>query len=134
MFVAWKDYCEGDTECIEDLEWVIHVGVTSPSSRDAALLATGHQLGQIPQWPPFPGYQFPIPDESVPPNEQDQTARDNFNALVGCPNGLGVAFMLQQRQDAFNHMVIDRVHAFASDGNDLVIAWHIGLVPGVEYK
>ena len=122
MFVVWKIFCDDDEDCIENLEWVIHTSVSNPSSIDVALLASGHELGtslRDVEWPEYPGYQF---EE----NTADETERDNFNALVGCPNGWGTAYMLQQRQSSFDSKVIDRVHIIGNDEDDLVILWHIG--------
>ena len=131
MYVVWADYCGNDATHIAGLEWVIHLSVSNPSTLDVAMLVGGYEPWEAtPEWPEYPGWKFSIPDERNPPPEVE---RDDFYALVGCPNGFGVAYMLQQRRSAFNKKVIDRVNVFSPDGEELTIAFHLGSVQGHTY-
>ena len=133
LFVVWQDACGGasNTKCIKNLEWVIHIDIINTGSSDAALQACGFSAGARIEWPSYPGYQFDIPDE----REQDQEGpyqknRDGFNALVGCPNGWGTGYMLQQRHGSFGGHLIDQVNVFGGDRRLssptlMVIGWHI---------
>ena len=132
LFVTWQNLCNtqrpnNPQACIKSLKWVIHKFVLNPSCNDAAEDTIGADPNSPLKWPPFPGYEFDIPIESdEPETDDDKTKRDNFNALVGCPNGSGIAFMLQQRQQVLGLMVIDRINLFGTDKLGLLcMAYHI---------
>lgn len=112
LFVVWQNVCGNNKQCIKTLGWVIHVGVTDDSSKNAAKVACGFNGDS---WPAYPGYRFDIPDEDAPPNEWDQRKRDGFNALTGCPNGYGTAFLLQQHREYFPRFVISQIDVFGEE-------------------
>ena len=141
LFVVWKDFCEDQPPCIQHLNWVIHHTVFNPSCEDAAtetLVNTGDddsddddsdhaRRGTSYKWPSFPGTMFDIRNEFITPRtDAIDAAIENFNAMVGCPNGYGLAYMLQQHQDSMGYKVIDQVYLFRGDDTDLLnIAYHI---------
>ena len=53
--------------------------------------------------------------------DTDQAAK----ALVGIPNGLGIAWMLLQHKKQFGPRTIDEVKVFGSDYGELCISWKI---------
>ena len=135
MFVVWQYACGGaaNTACIQNLKWVVHINVQNPSTQNAAAKAIALPGNSRPKWEPYPGYQFVLPQESRPDNAQDQKNRAAFNAMVGCPNGYGIAYMLQQRQDTFTiastRQIVDQINVFGTDSAVMAIGWHIGPSP-----
>ena len=130
LFVSWQKFCNDENTDVQSLQWVVHGTVTNPSCNDAALLAIGANRGDNVKWPPFPGHVFKLPNGDLSPPDPDpndeETAINNFNALVGCPNGYGTAFMLSQRQESLGHMGIDQVNVFGTNGiGFLAMAWHL---------
>lgn len=135
MFVVWQDFCgKKDKECIQNLRWVVHIGVTDYSCKNVALLVAGYQAGTSPKWKQYPAWQFNIPYQQ-PGSEQDPTWQNfkrAYNALLGCPNGFGVAHMLQQRQQDLGRQIIDEIMVFGTDADaafpgELCLGWRISL-------
>lgn len=141
MFVLWQDFCKMNAACIKKLNWVIHAGVTNPSSKKVAEESFGYKPGskQPAIFPAWPGYQYYLPDEDDPedPDDPDDPAdnqtpenRNNFNAQTGSPNGYGVAFLLQQRREDLRGKVIHQINIFGTDDNrNLCLSWKSGPNP-----
>ena len=114
MFLALQDQCgdEGDA-CIQRLQWVIHEIVTTDVTVAAAKqIMFGDPEIASPTYPQWPGTAYPTTD-------------DAGAALVGCPNGYGVAYMLGQHEAQFGGRYIDAAVIFRNDVEALSIGWRI---------
>ena len=121
LFVVWQDACSNDETCIKSLQWIIIVFILNQSTQDVAQRALGFpETLKWPdiRWPDWPGTTFPYTaDRGVP--------KDNFDALIGCPFGVGVAYTLGQH-DFFGSKNIDEVRVFGADqAYSLCIAYHV---------
>ena len=128
----WKKFCDDHGVDVKSLKWIIHKVILNRSCEAVAKQTIGQPVDEWVVWPPYPGHVYPLPEQTdEPPTEEEQTAIDNFNALVGCPNGYGIAFMLQQRMDnAFlGRMVINEVDLFGTDGSMGYICMAYGIGP-----
>ena len=67
------------------------------------------------QYPTWPGRQY-------------NTNTEGGAALVGMPNGYGVAFMLAQRRASFGPRTIDHVRIFGNDHGQLTVGWHVNVL------
>lgn len=109
-FLVWQDACRSDHTCIQSLEWVIHDDVINSACEAVARYAL--QLEGVTSLSAWPGTMF-------------QTNTASGQALVGCPNGFGVAYMLGQNIIPFTPKTIDYVLVFADDFQSLSLAYHI---------
>ncbi|MCJ1331848.1 hypothetical protein MMC10_008540 [Thelotrema lepadinum] len=102
MFLAYQKACESDADSaasLARLEWVIHHSTTNSVSMEVVKQITNNKT-----YRPFP----------VWPGTEYTTTTDEGKALVGCPSGWGVAFMLgQHRQTDLGIKIIDKIHVFA---------------------
>lgn len=123
LFVIWKDQCHNNIRCIRRLAWIIHEGIINESTRDVAKQVGGWPLNWQPHWPRWQGIQNSYDADTSP-------AKIKFDALVGCPNGWGIVYMLSQHRAAFGRKMIDEVRVFACDDRDILcMAWHIRQPP-----
>ena len=108
-FMVWEAACHGDQGRMKSLQWVIHDHITELVTQrvvQAALEVTNQQKRF------WPGVSF-------------STSEQPGIALVGSPNGWGVAFMLSQHH-TLGPMTIDKVHVFMNDRRQWNLAFHIG--------
>lgn len=113
------------------LRWVVHYGVANKSSGDVIKNAFGIPLNKNDAvYREWPGLRVHL-DNGEEPDDPDNpdVNRMYFDAIVGSPNGWGVALMLQQRQEHFQRHVINQAYMFGSDsGKSSCVAWRIGPV------
>lgn len=126
MFLIWEDFCDYDAHCVASLRWVVHRGVSNPSAKNVAKIVSDIDTAERdPIWRMYPGAEYELLNEEEPDNSDHNS--DYFNALVGNPNGWGIALMLQQRKSDFLSRVINRVNVFGSDDDDILcMQWRIG--------
>ena len=79
-WVAYQDACKGNQQQLSGLRWIIHEAVTNRDCMAVAKYATGLDLGTFQAWP---GSMF----------KMDSLAGQ---ALLGCPDGKGVAWLVAQ--------------------------------------
>lgn len=89
------------------LQWIIHQDVDNPVSQ---LVVSEVLNDEDPE--PWPGITV-------------QTSTDPGKALVGCPNGYGVGYMLAQNTASLGHKTIDSVVVFADTYQNECLAYHI---------
>ena len=97
-FLAYQDACHNDPQCnLANLEWVIHHQVADDITNLVIQKATGRSTN-FPKWP---GKSF-------------TTRWGNGKALVGCPNGFGVLYLVgQHTQTALGYKTVDKAYIFA---------------------
>ena len=108
-FLVWKQACDGDDDCITGLKYVIHDTVVEDRTLaviDSALAAVNLQNT------PWPGVTF---SSDTQPG----------TALIGSPNGWGVAYMLFTFPLDFGGYTIDEVVVFENDWGSADLALHI---------
>ena len=71
VWLAYKQACGTDTQCLGRLEWVVHHQITHTVSKAVIQKVTGMKKN----YPGFPGISH-------------ETTKDKGRALVGCPNGM----------------------------------------------
>ena len=110
MYLVHSNLCgPSDPDCLGKLSWVVHQGITNPESEAMAEAAMGGAGAPSTRWP---GQAF-------------CPGSDSFNALVGCPNGRGVAYLLSQHLVQYGRKTIGEVHVFNGNLGFLSMAWKI---------
>ena len=117
IFLVHKKQCGDNNDCLKRLTWVVHDHVVNADTINAvntALTGAGSETeGQYPAWPGKTLY----------------TATDTGAvALVGAPNGWGIAYQLAQHRAQYGPKMIDKVVVFMNGDTHLSLAYHI--VPG----
>ncbi|KAI4150596.1 MAG: hypothetical protein LQ340_003987, partial [Diploschistes diacapsis] len=108
--------CNNELACLQRLQWLIHYTVLNPVSEAVANTVFGTSGNSA--WPAWPGRGF-VPYDSV----YGQPAK----ALIGCPNGHGVAYLLAQHVREYGPRAIDEVRVFGSDSELLCMGWHVAI-------
>ena len=125
-FLAYEKMCSqdpGDTECMGRLQWVLHDYVTNWVCGlviDKAWTFDGSPTPdfdseRVPAWP---GKQLRV--ETTSPLENE-----GAEALIGCPNGYGTAYMLLQHEAQLGPRNIDSENIYGNDNGKKSLAWHI---------
>ena len=115
MCLTYMNMCGQDIQCLQKLRWVIHYNIGNTQSLGAIQWLFGN---------PPPNYKF----KGWPGRGYDlstQNTAQPAQALVGIPNGKGIAYMLLQHNQQFGPRTIDRVQVFGSDYGGLCVAWRI---------
>ena len=84
-WLCWQSHCNTAPDvagCLKNLKFVIHRLVVNPDSEAVAQQI----MGTNNNYPPWPGRKM---DSDSP----------NGYAMIGCPNGYGVAYLLAQHSD-----------------------------------
>ena len=107
--------------CLRNLKWIIHENVENPTCQAAMDTAweIPPKLNQ-PKWPAWPGRKYTVTDSEKA--DEAKAAR----AMIGCPNGFGIAYMLMQHKEEFDTNTINSVTIFATDPGQQCLAWSIG--------
>ena len=109
LFPTLQNACGGQYACLQGVKWIVHDSVTNtvclPVAQQALTL-TGQTLQD------WPGTSFAASSEQG-------------YALIGCPNGVGVAYLLAQHVTVLGSKYVDQVVVFANDNNQLSLAWHV---------
>lgn len=99
-------------QCLQRLEWIIHHSVTNPVSENVAATVMGQS-----DYSAWPGKSFQTEDD------------DNGKALVGCPNGYGVGFLIADHSHLLGGKTIDYVNVFGDDVYGMIVdvnfAYHV---------
>lgn len=114
LFIVWSDICAYDATCIQSLRRVVHAYIWNESTMDVAKRAVSSRFppGTTNLLRIRPGVFFKEPTANG-------VAKDNFDAVMGSPNGVGVAFLLGQHTRVFGNKVVDGFTIFG----DGVTAW-----------
>ena len=122
MFLMHNKMCNGNTALLQKLEWVVHKYVTNDLSEDVMKEAwnsvgKGAPFSQF-ACPEFPGKTFHV-------DAADPAEAKAAKALMGCPNGVGVSYLLLQHEAAYGKRKVDYVNIFGDKSGAAGIAWHI---------
>ena len=104
IFLAYQDACGNDAGCTKNLEWIIHTNVVN----DVSALVMDTITHAALHHPPWPGLIYP-------------TETEQGKALVGCPNGYGVLYMLGQYRDRLGPKTVE----YAAIFGDANFAFHL---------
>lgn len=114
-FLVWQEACNkgSDPNCITGLQWIIHQRVSNDVSNKIISLATGIEEN----YPGWPGISFSTGDKKG-------------MALLGCPNGYDVAYLVAQHQmTPLGAKTIDKSYVFADQSGrqtfGVNLAYHI---------
>ena len=110
MFMILQDMCKNQqspTACVRNLKWVVHYNVVNKVCLDVAKQATRNP--DIYSFPHWPGISFQVA------GDYGSTVTQWAKALIGCPNGYGVAYMLSQFRLKFGPRTINNVYVFGND-------------------
>ena len=118
MYLVYMDQCKQKIICLQTLQYIIHYDVANTQS-----LETVSYILKVPL-----SHQFPDWDHGYVYKPGSQDTDQAAKALVGIPNGLGIAWMLLQHEAQFGPRTIDQVTVFGSDYGELCIAWKIILL------
>lgn len=132
IFLVHQEMCKEDPnpqECLNRIEWVIHNHIANTET-DSVIKT----LTTIPGFPSaddldWPGMGFTTGDISS--NMVDQAAE----ALIGCPNGSGVAFLLSRHRppNEYGWKTIDEAYYFKDDIGWDSLAYHILPLSGTAH-
>ena len=133
VFLAHQKACggagsAGTPACLQKLQWIVHQGVNNPGcivAMKAAWESDGSEPVDLKKLNPWPG-------ESFWTDHEDEDQARAAKALIGCPNGVGSAYLLMQHEAEYGSRYIYEVRMFADDGMDPCIAWRIGTVEDEE--
>ena len=106
-FLCLQNACKDDKECLGRIEWVIHQDVDNKVAQRVV-----KQIMSKKKPTSWPGKTFSTDD-------------DEGKALVGCPNGYGLAYMLAQHQSALGKKTIDSVVVFKDKYGEMSLAFHV---------
>jgi hypothetical protein len=93
VFVDWKMQADATGDDIQGLKYVIRYEVANPDTLTTVEQAAGDSF---PQWP---GLTFPMSDERA-------------LAILGTPNGAGIAYLLATHKEQLGHKTIESVNVW----------------------
>lgn len=103
--ITWENLNAGDPVQMKGLKYVFRLNIINDGTNNIlqeALEKTGVKHGQPPKWP---GHKLTLPQTSNPLNSM-KTA---FQAMMGTPNCLGVAWLLFQHADILGKKKIESI-------------------------
>jgi hypothetical protein len=100
LFLNWKRLAGSDPNRIAGLKYVLHYYVTNRDTKAVISEIESRSLTRIKNWP---GRVFPI-----------TKSNKNGLALLGTPNGSGIAYFLFQHKDYFPEKTISKVRVWKS--------------------
>ena len=125
--IAYLNYlsaCEGNTDCMKRIEWVIRYDVRNPTTHQRIVEAAVNAGEGLSNWP---GIKRQMVDGKM--DEDDEGGNDG-PALLGTPNGYGVAWLLANHPHSFGAKTIDYVHLWqAGNTRGASLAFHIAKKP-----
>lgn len=110
-YLAWVNFLETEKSDLDpsSLEWVIQGLIDNPSTQQISKQVASENGGSIPAWPGI----------VLQPDTVDG------QALVGCPNGYGTAFLLTTHL-VFKGKTIKEVYLFDDENTDTCMAFSFG--------
>ncbi|KAI4156026.1 MAG: hypothetical protein LQ340_000572 [Diploschistes diacapsis] len=116
VFLAIQQQCGTQgLPCIQRLQYIIHMLVSNSVSVAVAQRVFTGGTGTPASFPQWPGRSY-------------ETDTEGGAALVGVPNGYGVAYMLAQHRAQLGPRTVDQVRVFGNDYGQLCIAWHVNVL------
>ncbi|MCJ1327336.1 hypothetical protein MMC10_004005 [Thelotrema lepadinum] len=113
VILYWREACGGEDKCMKGLHYVIHQDVDNKVGQLVVEKVLGEdEEGEQVEPEPWSGKQVGVDGEEG-------------KALVGCPNGYGIAFMLAQNQGVSGKKTIDSVVIFADKYGEMSLAYHM---------
>lgn len=110
VYLCYLKACKGDPACMQRFKWWIVVDVRNARALDAARKCILYNVAPCISWP---GHPFSTTDKYG-------------QALLGCPVGYGLAWMLGNHKDRFGPKTVDTVNiVFADQGVAPTFAYHV---------
>jgi hypothetical protein len=100
-FVEWQTQAQNANQDVKQLKYVFRYQIANKEATKIIKAIAGSLLTL--QWP---GVTFPMTNEDGSPNE-------NGRAILGTPNGLGVAYLLSTHKAQLGHKTIESVHVWS---------------------
>ncbi|MCJ1328101.1 hypothetical protein MMC10_004776 [Thelotrema lepadinum] len=117
LFLTHQALCSNDLECLKRLRWVFHINVSNQETKDVVNRALANLQYPSPVSRGWPGAIL------VPSRSTTETADQAAVAMLGCPNGHGIAYLLSQHVAQYGHKIIDQVNVFTDSTGEPRIAW-----------
>jgi hypothetical protein len=105
VFVEWQTQAAARNQDIKNLKWVFQYDITNEESQNIIRLAVGGEQNLI-----WPGVAVPMTNEDGEPN-------DAGRAILGTPNGVGVAYLLSTHRVQLGYRLIESVSVWIRTKN-----------------